>query len=46
MSEQEKKIAATLRDAFDALPDEKKEYLLGYAAGMAEMAEQSKREDK
>ena len=38
MSEKEKKIAKALAEAAKALPDEKKEYLLGYAEGVAAMA--------
>lgn len=39
MSEKEKAIAEKLGQAFAALPDEKKEYLIGYAEGVAAMAE-------
>ncbi len=38
VSEKEKKIAKALAEAAKALPDEKKEYLLGYAEGVAAMA--------
>ena len=37
MSEKEKKIAKALAEAAKALPDEKKEDLLGYAEGVAAM---------
>lgn len=37
VSEKEKKIAKALAEAAKALPDEKKEYLLGYAEGVAAM---------
>lgn len=40
MSSVEKKIIETIASAFQVLPDEKKEYLLGYAEGVAAMAEQ------
>lgn len=39
MSEKEKDTAKTLAEAFEALPDSKKEFLLGYAEGVAAMAE-------
>lgn len=35
MSEKEKTVAAKLAEAFEALPDNKKEYLLGFAEGVA-----------
>lgn len=41
MSEKEKKIAEALADAVNALPDSKKEYLLGFAEGVAAMAEKA-----
>ena len=41
MSEQEKNVSKTLTDAFDALPENKKEYLLGFAEGVAAMKEKS-----
>ena len=37
VSEKEKKIAKALAEAAKALPDEKKQYLLGYAEGVAAM---------
>ena len=37
MSEKEREIGRTLADAFAALPPEKKERLLGYAEGVADM---------
>lgn len=37
MSEKEKALAERLAAAFDALPESKKEYLLGYADGVAGM---------
>ena len=44
MSEQEKAVAQSIVKAFDALPDEKKEYLIGFADGVAAM--KSKEESK
>lgn len=38
MSEREKTVAKTLASALKALPEEKKEYLLGYAEGVNAMA--------
>lgn len=43
MSEKEKDTAKALADAFEALPDNKKEFLLGYAEGVAAMTEQHRR---
>lgn len=40
MGASDKKTVETIVDAFQALPDEKKEYLLGYAEGVAAMAAQ------
>lgn len=40
MSEKEKESARKIADALDALPSEKKEFLLGYAEGVAAMAKQ------
>lgn len=40
MTKQEKKVAQALLDAFKVLPDEKKEYLLGYADGVIAIANQ------
>ena len=42
MSDKEKGIAKTLADTFDALPDSKKEFLLGFAEGVAAMTEEKK----
>ncbi|WP_306542067.1 hypothetical protein [Acidaminococcus intestini] len=39
MSTEEKTIAWTLAEAVKILPDGKREYLLGYAEGVAAMAE-------
>ena len=38
MSENERRIAESLALAFELLPDSKKEFLLGYAEGVAAMA--------
>lgn len=38
MSEREKESARKIADALNALPSEKKEFLLGYAEGVAAMA--------
>lgn len=42
MSEKEKQIAKTIESALSILPDERKEYFLGFADGVAAMAEQVK----
>ena len=42
MSEKERHIAEKLADACEKLPDNKKEFLLGYAEGVAAMAEKQK----
>lgn len=44
MSEEQKKTAKALAEAFEALPDEKKEYLLGFAEGVAAATEKAKKE--
>lgn len=41
MSEKEKAIAAKLAETFDALPEAKKERLIGYAEGVADMKAQA-----
>ena len=35
MSEKDKAVAQRLAEAFESLPESKKEYLLGYADGVA-----------
>lgn len=45
MSEQERAIAQTIAEAIQVLPDGKREYLIGYAEGVAAMAEASKGAD-
>ena len=42
MNEQEQKIGKTYANAVAALPEEKKQYFVGYAEGMAAVAEQVK----
>ena len=42
MAEKEKQIAQAMVDAIAILPEEKKEYFLGFAEGVAAMAEQVK----
>lgn len=41
MGENEKAAAMKLAEAFDALPEAKKERLLGYAEGVADMKAQA-----
>lgn len=45
MSEKEKKTVRVLKRAMEALPDRKKEYLIGYAEGVAAMAERAAKKD-
>lgn len=42
MGEKEKQIARTIVDALACLPEEKKQFFLGYAEGVAAMADQLK----
>lgn len=42
MGEQEKQIARTIANALAGLPEEKKQFFLGYAEGVAAMADQMK----
>lgn len=42
MSEKERNIAESLTRACEILPDGKREYLIGYAEGVAAMAEATK----
>lgn len=39
MGDKEKKIAKTIADALAGLPEEKKQFFLGYAEGVAAMAD-------
>lgn len=41
MSDRERKIAENLAEAVAQLPDSKKEFLLGYAEGVAAMADKA-----
>lgn len=45
MSEREKQIAENLVDAFAKLPANKKEFLLGYAEGVAAMTERGREKE-
>lgn len=45
MSEREKQIAENLVDAFTKLPASKKEFLLGYAEGVAAMTERGREKE-
>lgn len=38
MSEETKKLGAALAEALEALPEHKREYILGFAEGVAAMA--------
>ena len=42
MGEQEKQIARTIANALAGLPEEKKQFFLGYAEGVSAMADQMK----
>ena len=42
MVDKEKKIAQTIENAIADLPDEKKQYFMGFAEGVAAMADQAK----
>lgn len=46
MSEKEKQIAEKLAAACEVLPDGKKEFLIGYAEGVAAMAKKSEEQEK
>lgn len=41
MSKEDKAVALNLAKAYEMLPDEKKEFLLGYAEGVAAMAKRN-----
>ena len=45
MSDRERKIAENLAEAVTRLPDSKREFLLGYAEGVAAMADRAKAEE-
>ena len=42
MKEKEKQLAQLLVEAIATLPEEKKQYFIGFAEGVAAMAEQSR----
>jgi hypothetical protein len=42
MAEQEKRIMLAMAESIAALPEEKQQYFLGYAEGVAAMADQLK----
>lgn len=46
MSEREKQIAENLAEAVAKLPDSKREFLLGYAEGVAAMADKAKEQER
>lgn len=46
MSEKEKHIAEKLAKACEVLPDSKREYLIGYAEGVAAMADKKAQTSK
>ena len=46
MSEREKAVVEKLAEAIDALPEAKKEYLLGYADGVAGMTAKQAQEEQ
>lgn len=46
VSEKERKIGKKLAETFDALPDNGKEFLLGFMEGVAATKEQDKPEDE
>ena len=43
MREEEKQLAQLLVEAIATLPEEKKQYFIGFAEGVAAMAEQSRK---
>ena len=42
MTEKEKQIVQTMADAIASLPEDKKQYFVGFAEGVAAMADQVK----
>ena len=44
MNDKDKDIAETLAEAVKALPEDKREFLLGYAEGVAAMADKRSQE--
>ena len=45
MGAEEKKIAKSITEAVSALPEEKREFILGYAEGVIAMADQLRRSE-
>lgn len=45
MSEKERESVKSITDALKVLPDSKKEFLIGYAEGVAAMAEKQRQEE-
>lgn len=45
MSDREKKTAETIAKVLKVLPEDKKEFLLGYAEGVTAMAEKTQEKD-
>ena len=45
MSTKEKEIARSITEAVSALPEDKREYILGYAEGVLAMADHLRRSD-
>lgn len=46
MSQEEKKLAKKLAETVKALPPDKREYLIGFAEGVAAAKKQEEKEDK
>ncbi len=46
MSQNEKEIVQSITEAAFVLPDEKREYILGYAEGVLAMADQLRKSDQ
>ena len=46
MKSKDRDAVKTISEAFQALPDDKKEYLIGYAEGVAAAKKQEEKEDK
>lgn len=45
MSQNEKEIVQSITEATSVLPDEKREYILGYAEGVLTMSDQLRKSD-
>lgn len=46
MSSKEKEIVKSITEAVSTLPEEKREYILGYAEGVLAMADRARRNDQ